>query len=191
MKSKSKNKGKIITILSILIITIFLIFILKKSNNSDEKLDKNTQFELIYTQNEKNELIKIIDKNSSKDYDFDVYTYGGDVLININGKSYDFKEALLQNIISIDNILEKAKDDAQNDICTEAKYLDGGSIEYWYSDYTILKYNKEYIGKNNRKDFVIGMKKEIINKVDEILDKDERLDDTATLSEDSGWLNNQ
>lgn len=191
MKSKSKNKGEIITILSILIITIFLIFILKKSNNSDEKLDKNTQFELIYTQNEKNELIKIIDKNSSKDYDFDVYTYGGDVLININGKSYDFKEALLQNIISIDNILEKAKDDAQNDICTEAKYLDGGSIEYWYSDYTILKYNKEYIGKNNRKDFVIGMKKEIINKVDEILDKDERLDDTATLSEDSGWLNNQ
>lgn len=191
MKSKIKNKGKIITILSILIITIFLIFILKKSNNSDEKLDKNTQFELIYTQNEKNELIKIIDKNSSKDYDFDVYTYGGDVLININGKSYDFKEALLQNIISIDNILEKAKDDAQNDICTEAKYLDGGSIEYWYSDYTILKYNKEYIGKNNRKDFVIGMKKEIINKVDEILDKDERLDDTATLSEDSGWLNNQ
>lgn len=191
MKSKIKNKGKIITILSILIITIFLIFILKKSNNSDEKLDKNTQFELIYTQNEKNELIKIIDKNSSEDYDFDVYTYGGDVLININGKSYDFKEALLQNIISIDNILEKAKDDAQNDICTEAKYLDGGSIEYWYSDYTILKYNKEYIGKNNRKDFVIGMKKEIINKVDEILDKDERLDDTATLSEDSGWLNNQ
>lgn len=191
MKSKSKNKGKIITILSILIITIFLIFILKKSNNSDEKLDKNTQFELIYTQNEKNELIKIIDKNYSKDYDFDVYTYGGDVLININGKSYDFKEALLQNIISIDNILEKAKDDAQNDICTEAKYLDGGSTEYWYSDYTILKYNKEYIGKNNRKDFVIGMKKEIINKVDEILEKDERLDDTATLSEDSGWLNNQ
>ena len=191
MKSKSKNKGKIITILSILIITIFLIFILKKSNNSDEKLDKNTQFELIYTQNEKNELIKIIDKNFSKDYDFDVYTYGGDVLININGKSYDFKEALLQNIISIDNILEKANDDAQNDICTEAKYLDGGSIEYWYSDYTILKYNKEYIGKNNRKDFVIGMKKEIINKVDEILEKDERLDDTATLSEDSGWLNNQ
>lgn len=190
MKSKSKNKGEIITILSILIITIFLIFILKKSNNSDEKLDKNTQFELIYTQNKKNELIKIIDKNSSKDYDFDVYTYGGDVLININGKSYDFKEALLQNIISIDNILEKAKDDAQNDICTEAKYLDGGSIEYWYSDYTILKYNKEYIGKNNRKDFVIGMKKEIINKVDEILEKDERLDDTATLSEDSGWLNN-
>lgn len=191
MKSKSKNKWKIITILSILIITIFLIFILKKSNNSDEKLDKNTQFELIYTQNEKNELIKIIDKNYSKDYDFDVYTYGGDVLININGKSYDFKEALLQNIISIDNILEKAKDDAQNDICTEAKYLDGGSTEYWYSDYTILKYNKEYIGKNNRKDFVIGMKKEIINKVDEILEKDERLDDTATLSEDSGWLNNQ
>ena len=35
------------------------------------------------------------------------------------------------------------------------------------------------------------MKKEIINKVDEILEKDERLDDTATLSEDSGWLNNQ
>ena len=97
--------------------------LLKKSNNSDEKLDKNTQFELIYTQNEKNELIKIIDKNFSKDYDFDVYTYGGDVLININGKSYDFKEALLQNIISIDNILEKANDDAQNDICTEAKYL--------------------------------------------------------------------
>ena len=97
----------------------------------------------------------------------------------------------IEFIISIDNILEKANDDAQNDICTEAKYLDGGSIEYWYSDYTILKYNKEYIGKNNRKDFVIGMKKEIINKVDEILEKDERLDDTAALSEDSGWLNNQ
>ena len=185
MKSKRKNKGKVVAILSIMIIIICLVFTIKKSNNSAEKLDDKKEFELVYNQNDKKELTKIIDKNSSEYYDFDIYTYGGDVLININDKSYDLKEALLQNIISVDDILDKAKNDVQNNVCTEGEYLDGGSIEYYYEDYTILKCHKEDIVKGTiREDFVIGMKKEILNKVDAILDE------KTTLSDDTGWLEN-
>ena len=81
---------------------------------------------------------------------------------------YDFEKALKEKVITVEQILEQAKMDDKYGICREEMYQDGGTLEYLYDDYTIIKYNT--IGGNQ--DFVIGPKGDIRNKVDEILYND-------------------
>ena len=71
------------------------------------------------------------------------------------------KEALNCKAITVQDILEQAKQDEKYGFCEKAYYSDGGSIEYLYSDYTILKYNT----LDGNKDLVIGMQGAIINQV--------------------------
>lgn len=111
---------------------------------------------------------KIIDKTSSEDYDFDIYTVGGDVNVVTEEESMmDFKDALEQRIISAEDILNQAKIDTKYGICEEEMYSDGGTIVYRYENYTLIKYNT----LDGNIDFVIGPKGDIRNQVDKILYK--------------------
>lgn len=145
---------KFIIYILIFIILFIVITNLVNNNSNIDRIETN-DFTLTYVQEEKTELKKILDKNISKLYDYNIYTYGGNVLIEINNIKYDFKEALEKQIITIDMILNKAKEDSQNQICIEEKVYDGGSIQYRYSNYTLLKYHD----LNGKEDFVIGMKR--------------------------------
>lgn len=78
---------------------------------------------------------KIVDKNETDKYDYDVYGYDGSVNIRIDGKDYSLKEALLENKITMEEIIAKANKDIPNAV----SYDDGGSIEYHYENYTIIK----------------------------------------------------
>lgn len=99
---------------------------------------------------------------------YSVYTVGGDVTFTIeNDMVYDFEKALKEKVITVEQILEQAKLDDKYGICKEEMYSDGGTLEYLYDDYTILKYNT----LNGNEDLVIGPKGSIRNQVDKIIYK--------------------
>lgn len=110
---------------------------------------------------------KIIDKNLSEDYDFDIYTVGGDVSFTIDTDMvYEFETALEQKVVTVDNILEQAKVDSKYGICEEGMYSDGGTVEYRYENYIIIKYNT----LDGNTDLVIAPQGENMrNRIDDIL----------------------
>ena len=86
---------------------------------------------------------------------YTVYLYNGDAKIVINNTEYTIKEALEQSRIAMEDIIAKANEDVRK---TEEKYnnmlpyqsspqlfpyaeayKDGGSVEYHYDNYTVLK----------------------------------------------------
>ena len=92
--------------------------------------------------------------------DYMVKTFGGDVLITIESDMvYNLEDALKQNIITCEDILNQTKIDEKYGICQSDYYSDGGSTEFLYKDYTILKLYT-LSGDN---DLVIGMQGQIIN----------------------------
>lgn len=110
---------------------------------------------------------QIINKDESE-FDINVYTFGGDSGIIVDGDMvYTLEDALKQNVITIDDILNQAEMDRKFGVCEVGTYIDGGSIEYMYPDYTILKYDN----LDGKKDLVIGFSGEIMNKFEEELKK--------------------
>jgi len=118
----------------------------------------------------------IVDKNDKNfNYDFNIYTLGGDVYFMLDNykdtlirwifKAVNLGETLEGTSNLINNILEQADIDAKYGICRKGIYSDGGSVEYCYDNYTILKFNT----LDGNKDFVIGGKGPIINKVTDLL----------------------
>lgn len=84
----------------------------------------------------------IISKNEIKGIDYNVYAFEGHIAINLNNDSLELTEssislrdALLQNKITMDEIIAKAN----KDILNAVSYDDGGSVEYHYDNYTIIK----------------------------------------------------
>lgn len=88
-------------------------------------------------------------KNNS---DYDLYYYGLDeVKITVDNKTMSLKEALRSGKMTIDGLIIKANKDFPNAV----SYDDGGSMEYHYDNYTIIKLHKVdgnrnvYIGTKN------------------------------------------
>ena len=127
-----------------------------ESSNYEQK------FELTYMARKDMGVKKIAEENQFDNLDFGVYTIAGDVSITIEGDMvYSLEDALTQGVITVQDILEQAKQDEKYGFCEEAYYSDGGSTEYRYTEYTILKYNT----LDGNKDLVIGMQGTIINQV--------------------------
>ena len=104
----------------------------------------------------------IISKNEVKGIDYNIYAFEGNVAINLNTDSSELTEnsislrdALLQNKITMDEIIAKANQDFPEAI----SYDDGGSIEYQYDNYTIIKVHN----LNGNRDVYIGTKDMTIN----------------------------
>lgn len=117
-------------------------------------------FEIIFYDNDPIESYKIytiLDKSETDIYDYNVYGYDGIVNIKIDGNEYSLKEALLENKITMEEIIEKAIKDEKEGKITSEMYKDGGSMEYHYDNYTIIKFatlsgNRDvYIGNKNLK----------------------------------------
>ncbi len=118
--------------------------------------DGYEKFELIVKKSDNKSKTKILnnqelDKNNS---DFDLYYYGLDeVNIFVDNKTMSLEDALRSGKMTIDGIIQKANKDFPNAI----SYDDGGSIEYHYKDYSIIKVHKldgnrdVYIGVPNMK----------------------------------------
>lgn len=114
---------------------------------------------LFYDKNpiESYKVYTILDKSETDKYDYNIYGYDGIVNIKIDGKEYYLKEALLENKITMEEIIEKASKDEKDGKITAEMYKDGGSTEYHYDNYTIIKFatlsgnGDVYIGTKNLK----------------------------------------
>lgn len=112
-------------------------------------------FELIFHQESGNVKRQIIDKNDNTKYDYNVYIYNGTVEIVIDNKKYELERALKENKITMDEIIVKANQDIKEPLM----YNDGGSVEYHYENYTIIKVHKI----NGNRDVYIGGKNLTLN----------------------------
>lgn len=84
-------------------------------------------------------LNKILDKTETKQYNYNIYAYEGSANIVINDEEISLKQALLENKITMDEIIAKANEDLENKKIKGDMYRDGGSMLYQYKNYTIIK----------------------------------------------------
>ena len=98
-------------------------------------------FEIGFETREDLEIKTIVLKDEIKDYTYSVFSMGGNVTIQIKEQLYTLRDALLNNKITIDEILQKANRDLDSDKIKGGMYKDGGSMEYQYNNYTIVKFN--------------------------------------------------
>ena len=143
---------------------------LASNNNSDliylcnyfeipENNESNFKLEFIKDSSKERQLI--LSKTENTKYDYDIYSYNGDVNIIINNETFTLRDALLSNKITVEEILDNADKDVEKyKNALKFGYADGGSTEYFYNNYIILKYKQEKINKNGtfeyNKDMYIG-----------------------------------
>lgn len=104
---------------------------------------------------------KILDKSETNKYDYNIYSYDGSVNILINGEEISLRNALLQNKITMNEIIVKANEDLSEKKITGDTYKDGGSQIYNYENYTIIKYHT----LEGNRDVYIGTKTMTINDI--------------------------
>ncbi len=117
-------------------------------------------FELIVKNSDKAEKRKILNNIELYKYNsnYNLYYYGLDeVNVNVNNETMSLEEALKTGKLTIDGIIAKANmDNVKSDM-----YKDGGSMIYWYDDYTIIKCH--FLDGN--RDVYIGSKDMTMNKI--------------------------
>ena len=127
--------------------------------NLDSSLYEKT-YDLTYHGRKDMGIKQIAKTNQFDNIDYGLYTLAGDVIVTIEQDMvYSLDDALNEKIISVQSILDQAKIDEKYGICEVAFYSDGGSIEYRYEDYTILKFNS----LDGNRDLIIGFSGTIIN----------------------------
>ena len=72
--------------------------------------------------------------------DFNLYYYGLDeVYVKVDNREMPLEEALKSGKMTIQGIIQKANMDENEGKIKAEMYKDGGSMEYYYEDYTIIK----------------------------------------------------
>lgn len=133
----------------------------KATNIEIKSVDK---FEIrFYDKHPQNEtkVHKILDKSETEKYDYNIYTYEGEVNILINKEEISFRDALLNNKITMDEIIAKANQDLIDKKISGDMYRDGGSMIYNYDNYSIIKCHT----LDGNRDVYIGIKEMTINNV--------------------------
>lgn len=113
-----------------------------------------------HSQNE-TKVHKILDKSETEKYDYNIYIYEGAVNILINGEEISLRDALLNNKITMDEIIAKANQDLKDKKISGYMYRDGGSMIYNYDNYSIIKCHT----LDGNRDVYIGIKEMTINNV--------------------------
>ena len=124
-------------------------------------IDGYEEFELnVKTSKDRNKIKVLNNKELNKnDIDYNLYYYGLDeVTITIKDKTITLEEALRSGKMTINGLIIKANKDFPN----AQVYKDGGSMEYHYDNYTIIKMHKV----NGNRDVYIGTKDMTINNVE-------------------------
>ena len=127
---------------------------LLRYNNKAIPVEYNSEYTLNITRKEDDSNIKrelITDKNFEQKHGYNVYYYGiEEVKVLQNGKEVDLKEAISKDNAIIEKIVLKAeKDTGLGIVKRHGIYKDGGTKEYEYDDYNIIKSNR-LAGENSR-----------------------------------------
>ena len=127
---------------------------LLRYSKKDIPVEYNSEYTLNITRKEDDSNIKrelITDKNFEQKHGYNVYYYGVEkVKVLQNGKEIDLKEAISKDNEIIEKIVLKAeKDTGLGIVKNYGMYKDGGTEEYEYDDYNIIKSNR-LAGENSR-----------------------------------------
>lgn len=86
---------------------------------------------------------------NSANTDYNLYYLGlEEVYVKLNDKSMTLENALKEGYLTLDEIIQKANNDIDKAMSDDNQYPtadycnDGGSVEYHYKDYTIIKLNR-------------------------------------------------
>ncbi|MFR2534986.1 MAG: hypothetical protein ACLTEH_03815 [Clostridia bacterium] len=94
------------------------------------------------------EINKVITtKIKLKDYEI-VFFSNKKFYMKYKGEEIELRDSLINKTITIDKIIEQAEQDCKNNIASKNLYLDGGSIQYIYQDFSIIK-KKSLDGNRN------------------------------------------
>lgn len=158
-----KKKMLMITLIVIALVLTGICYYLNNNGkpNEESNMSQEADFEVRFIRNDGNKLNKIVEKRKTEQYDYDIYTYKGDVEIIIGENTYTFLEALQSNKITIEEIIGKAIQDVNNGTATKDMYQDGGSMIYYYDTYTIIKGHS----LDGNRNFYIGVPEMIFNDV--------------------------
>lgn len=173
----SKNLSKYLFVIFIFVMIFFIFFISYQfATYNNDYINANTLLNFDITETNNNELKKL---ELNDIYDYNVYYYGlSEVILYYNNQTFNLEEALKENVISMNEIIEKSEKSATENKIKSSKYLDGGSTLYRYENLTILKCNTD---ATNNKDVYIGNKNMDLNDINDL---------NSTLSDDTSWLNN-
>ena len=100
------------------------------------------EFELSVKESENKKKSKILNNQELDKWnsDFNLYYYGlEEVNIFVDNKTMSLEEALRSGKMTIDGILAKANKDVSDGKIQTEMYKDGGTTEWYYKDYTIIK----------------------------------------------------
>ena len=127
---------------------------LLRYSKKDIPVEYNSEYTLNITRKEDDSNINrelITDKNFEQKHGYNVYYYGVEkVKVLQNGKEIDLKEAISKDNAIIEKIVLKAeKDTGLGIVKNYGMYKDGGTEEYEYDDYNIIKSNR-LAGENSR-----------------------------------------
>ena len=135
-----------------------------KVNATKIEIKSAEDFEILFYDKhpmESYRIYTILDKSETDKYDYTIYGYDGSVNIRIDGKDYSLKEALIENKITMEEIIAKANQDEKDGKIKAETYKDGGSMEYHYENYTIIKYHT----LDGNRDVYIGTKDLKLNNI--------------------------
>ena len=127
---------------------------LLRYSKKDIPVEYNSEYTLNIIRKEDDSNIKrelITDKKFKQKHGYNVYYYGIEkVKVLQNGKEIDLKEAISKDNAIIEKIVLKAeKDTGLGIVKNYGMYNDGGTKEYEYDDYNIIKSNR-LAGENSR-----------------------------------------
>lgn len=135
-----------------------------KVNATKIEIKSAEDFEILFYDKhpmESYRIYTILDKSETDKYDYTIYGYDGSVNIRIDGTEYSLKEALLENKVTMEEIMQKANEDLDDNKITGDMYKDGGSMIYQYDTYTIIKCHTI----DGNRDVYIGTKEMTLNDV--------------------------
>ncbi|MFR1776925.1 MAG: hypothetical protein ACLSW4_02555 [Clostridia bacterium] len=111
--------------------------------NTDKiSTDGYEDFKIEVKLSDKIETKKILNNKdlSSDKQDYNLYFYGLDeVNVTIKGQTMSLEKALKSGKMTLDGIIQKANKDEKEGKIRAEMYKEGGSMEYHYKDYTIIK----------------------------------------------------
>lgn len=124
---------------------------------ADRDIIGNLDFELSVTpsgKKERTEILRVNEKYENGSSSYSLYYYGlSDVSITIDGQTLPLAQALQEGKLTPQDILQKGWQDLENKEIRGGAYRDGGSVDYLYGDFTIIKFNT----LDGLRDFYIGI----------------------------------
>jgi len=101
-------------------------------------------FEISVKESKEKNKTKILNDMDIHKYNSDVnlYYYGlEEVNVKVDNKTMSLEEALRSGKLTLDGLIIKARKDANNKLIEIKERNDGGTVEFLYEDYTIIKYH--------------------------------------------------